>query len=64
MTRATLHGMTHLPPPAEELRILDAELWQISRGEVRARRILEERPPVATGPEACNGSGGNLEHYR
>ncbi|MFB7112061.1 SCO7613 C-terminal domain-containing membrane protein [Streptomyces sp. NPDC056190] len=32
--------MTHLPPPAEELRILDAELWQLDarRAQLLARR--------------------------
>ncbi|MCF0081305.1 SCO7613 C-terminal domain-containing membrane protein [Streptomyces lomondensis] len=32
--------MTHLPPPAEELRLLDAELWQLDarRSQLLARR--------------------------
>ncbi|WP_432057614.1 SCO7613 C-terminal domain-containing membrane protein [Streptomyces sp. bgisy022] len=32
--------MTHVPPPAEELRILDAELWQLDarRAQLLARR--------------------------
>lgn len=53
-----------LGPLAEELGPATTPWYEIGRGEVRARRILEERPPVATGPEACNGSGENLEHYR
>ncbi|MER6350941.1 hypothetical protein ABT186_03600 [Streptomyces sp. NPDC001634] len=34
--------MTHIPPPAEELRILDAELWQLDarRAQLLARRAL------------------------
>ncbi|MET9762886.1 hypothetical protein ABZ016_28240 [Streptomyces sp. NPDC006372] len=40
VTRTTLRGMTHLPPPAEELRLLDAELRQLEarRGQLLARR--------------------------
>lgn len=40
--RATLPGMTHIPPPAEELRILDAELWQLDarRAQLLARRAV------------------------
>ena len=40
VTRTTLRGMTHLPPPAEELRLLDAELWQLDarRAQLLARR--------------------------
>ncbi|MFF8935824.1 SCO7613 C-terminal domain-containing membrane protein [Streptomyces paradoxus] len=40
VTRTTLRGMTHLPPPAEELRLLDAELWQLDarRSQLLARR--------------------------
>ncbi|WP_435857770.1 SCO7613 C-terminal domain-containing membrane protein [Streptomyces olindensis] len=40
VTRATLRAMTHLPPPAEELRLLDAELWQLDarRSQLLARR--------------------------
>lgn len=29
VTGSTLRGMTNLPPPAEELRLLDAELWRL-----------------------------------
>ncbi|MFD9005132.1 SCO7613 C-terminal domain-containing membrane protein [Streptomyces sp. NPDC059582] len=40
VTRTTLRDMTHVPPPAEELRILDAELWQLDarRAQLLARR--------------------------
>jgi hypothetical protein len=40
VTRTTLLVMTHLPPPAEELRLLDAELWQLDsrRTQLLARR--------------------------
>ncbi|MDR3083712.1 MAG: hypothetical protein LBV60_22815, partial [Streptomyces sp.] len=46
--------MTHLPPPAEELRILDAELWQLDarRAQLLARRaqligLLQSAVPLA-----------------
>ncbi|MEU0221544.1 hypothetical protein ABZ281_43895, partial [Streptomyces sp. NPDC006265] len=32
--------MTHLPPPAEELRLLDAELWQL---DARRSQLLTRR---------------------
>ncbi|MFJ8596013.1 SCO7613 C-terminal domain-containing membrane protein [Streptomyces sp. NPDC093598] len=40
VTRTTLRSMNHLPPPAEELRLLDAELWQLDarRAQLLARR--------------------------
>jgi hypothetical protein len=40
VTQPTLQGMTHIPPPAEELRLLDAELWQLDarRAQLLARR--------------------------
>ncbi|WP_338776590.1 hypothetical protein [Streptomyces sp. DG1A-41] len=40
VTRTTLPVMTHLPPPAEELRLLDAELRQLEsrRAQLLARR--------------------------
>ncbi|WP_443060352.1 SCO7613 C-terminal domain-containing membrane protein [Streptomyces sp. NBC_00459] len=51
VTRTTLHGMTHILPPAEELRLLDAELWQLDRrrAQLLARRTwlvaaLQPRP--------------------
>ncbi|MFJ6726871.1 SCO7613 C-terminal domain-containing membrane protein [Streptomyces sp. NPDC091281] len=52
--------MTHLPPPAEELRLVDAELWQLNarRNQLLARRAwlvaavhAQHRPPaVPPGP--------------
>ncbi|MFJ9738868.1 SCO7613 C-terminal domain-containing membrane protein [Streptomyces sp. NPDC101166] len=46
--------MTHIPPPAEELRLLDTELWQLDarRTQLLARRAwllaaLQAQPPVA-----------------
>jgi hypothetical protein len=40
VTRTTLQGMTHIPPPAEELRLLDTELWHLDarRAQLLARR--------------------------
>lgn len=38
--RTTLRCMTHLPPPAEELRLLDAELWQL---DARRAQLLTRR---------------------
>ncbi|MFI8168524.1 SCO7613 C-terminal domain-containing membrane protein [Streptomyces sp. NPDC085931] len=40
VTRATLPAMTHLPPPAEELRLLDAELRQL---DARRAQLLTRR---------------------
>ncbi|MFF3331924.1 SCO7613 C-terminal domain-containing membrane protein [Streptomyces sp. NPDC002888] len=42
--------MTHIPPPAEELRLLDAELWQLDarRAQLLARRawlVAHLHPP-------------------
>ncbi|WP_405521979.1 SCO7613 C-terminal domain-containing membrane protein [Streptomyces canus] len=51
--------MTHIPPPAEELRLLDAELWQLDarRAQLLARRawlVAALQPkwqaPQPTGP--------------
>ncbi|MEV0694877.1 DUF4173 domain-containing protein [Streptomyces sp. NPDC050388] len=53
-----------LGPLAEELGPATASWYEISWGEVRARRILEERPPVTTGPGTCVGSGENFEYHR
>ncbi|MFF4036086.1 SCO7613 C-terminal domain-containing membrane protein [Streptomyces sviceus] len=59
VTRPTLQGMTHTPPPAEELRLLDAELWQLDarRAQLLARRawlVAALQPkwqaPQPTGP--------------
>ncbi|MET9970000.1 hypothetical protein ABZZ80_29755, partial [Streptomyces sp. NPDC006356] len=40
VTRATLQGMTHIPPPAEELRLLDFELRQL---DARRAQLLHRR---------------------
>jgi hypothetical protein len=59
VTQPTLQGMTHIPPPAEELRLLDAELWQLDarRAQLLARRawlVAALQPkwqaPQPTGP--------------
>ncbi|RPF32042.1 hypothetical protein EDD92_1914 [Streptomyces sp. TLI_185] len=62
VTRTTLRGMTHVPPPAEELRLLDAELWQL---DARRAQLLHRRawlvaalqaarpvPPAQQAPQA------------
>ncbi|MFF9818491.1 SCO7613 C-terminal domain-containing membrane protein [Streptomyces sp. NPDC014006] len=52
--------MTHLPPPAEELRLIDAELWQLDarRAQLLARRAwlvarLPSLPPPGPVPQAA-----------
>ncbi|MFF4061211.1 SCO7613 C-terminal domain-containing membrane protein [Streptomyces sp. NPDC001668] len=59
VTQPTLRGMTHIPPPAEELRLIDAELWQLDtrRSQLLARRawlVAALQPkwqaPQPTGP--------------
>ncbi|WP_435284505.1 SCO7613 C-terminal domain-containing membrane protein [Streptomyces koelreuteriae] len=62
VTRTTLPGMTHLPPPAEELRLLDAELRQLDarRAQLLTRRAwlvstlrrAQQPLPVAWSPTA------------
>ncbi|MGP4044404.1 SCO7613 C-terminal domain-containing membrane protein [Streptomyces sp. 2A115] len=49
----TLRSMTNIPPPAEELRILDHELWQLDarRAQLLARRtwllgVLQAQAPA------------------
>ncbi|MEU5098586.1 hypothetical protein [Streptomyces sp. NPDC020996] len=47
--------MTHLPPPAEELRLIDAELWRLDarRAQLLARRawlVAALRPAAPTEP--------------
>lgn len=73
MTRATLRAMTSIPPPAEELRILDVELARLDarRAQLLARRawlvsVLQQsappawpaRTPATTGPDARPGTAG------
>ncbi|MDH6552599.1 hypothetical protein [Streptomyces sp. SAI-041] len=59
VTQPTLQGMTHIPPPAEELRLIDAELWQLDtrRSQLLARRAWlvaalqpQWQAPQPTGP--------------
>ncbi|MET8247956.1 hypothetical protein ABZV31_28285 [Streptomyces sp. NPDC005202] len=63
VTATTLRGMTYLPPPAEELRLLDAELRQLDarRAQLLARRAwlvatlrspAPAQAPAAPRPEA------------
>ncbi|MFI6038341.1 SCO7613 C-terminal domain-containing membrane protein [Streptomyces sp. NPDC051315] len=64
--------MTHIPPPAEELRLIDAELWQLDarRAHLLARRAwlvaaLRQprqpvRPPAAAPAEATAPRVQNL----
>ncbi|MEU1851706.1 hypothetical protein ABZ499_21135 [Streptomyces sp. NPDC019990] len=50
--------MTHVPPPAEELRLLDAELWQLEarRAQLLARRawlVAALQPPRVPVPPSA-----------
>ncbi|PTM94622.1 SCO7613 C-terminal domain-containing membrane protein [Streptomyces sp. VMFN-G11Ma] len=60
VTRTTLPGMTHVPPPAEELRLLDAELRQLDarRAQLLHRRawLVAALQPVA--PLTASGAAG------
>ncbi|MFJ2258733.1 SCO7613 C-terminal domain-containing membrane protein [Streptomyces sp. NPDC087844] len=55
VTRTTLPGMTNIPPPAEELRILDHELWRLDarRAQLLARRIWLLDVLRSAGPQAA-----------
>lgn len=59
--RATLRGMTNLPPPAEELRFLDAELRQLDarRAALLQRRawLIHTLHAAAAPPPARDGGG-------
>ncbi len=53
VARDTLRTMTHVPPPAEELRLIDTELWQLDarRTQLLARRAwLVARLPSLSHP--------------
>ncbi|MFE2887415.1 SCO7613 C-terminal domain-containing membrane protein [Streptomyces sp. NPDC059272] len=57
VTASTLRDMTHIPPPAVELRILDAELYQLDarRTQLLHRRawlltVLQPGPPAPVMP--------------
>lgn len=60
VTGATLRGMTNLPPPAEELRILDAELRQLDLRRavlLRRRAWLVHTLRAAAAPQPAQGTG-------
>lgn len=57
VTGTTLRSMTHIPPPAEELRLLDTELRQLDarRALLLARRawlVAALQPPPRPAPQA------------
>ncbi|MER5212840.1 hypothetical protein ABT063_20245 [Streptomyces sp. NPDC002838] len=70
VTQTTLQGMTQIPPPAEELRLLDAELWQLDarRAQLLARRAwllaalhrAQPAPVAPPRPEAAAPSVQNV----
>ncbi|MFD5471195.1 DUF4153 domain-containing protein [Streptomyces sp. NPDC127105] len=53
-----------LGPLAEGLGPATASWYETSWGEVRARKILKERPPTTTDPRTCFSSGENTEYDR
>ncbi len=57
VARATLRSMTTFPPPAEELRLLDAELRQLDarRGQLLARRAQLVAALYAVAPRPLAG---------
>ncbi|MEV7137619.1 SCO7613 C-terminal domain-containing membrane protein [Streptomyces tauricus] len=59
VTRTTLRGMTNIPPPAEELRILDHELWQLDarRAQLLARRTWLLDVLRSAGPQTAPAHG-------
>lgn len=60
VTGATLRDMTNLPPPAEELRILDAELRQLDLRRavlLRRRAWLVHTLRAAAAPQPAQGTG-------
>ncbi|MGW2048090.1 SCO7613 C-terminal domain-containing membrane protein [Streptomyces sp. NPDC001858] len=69
VTRTTLRGMTHFPPPAEELRLLDTELGQLDarRAQLLARRswlvaTLQQaaRPTAPERPSRPTSAGASV----
>ncbi|KMS74966.1 membrane protein [Streptomyces viridochromogenes] len=52
VTRTTLQGMTHIPPPAEELRLLDLELRRL---DARRAQLLHRRAWLVTVLQAAAG---------
>ncbi|MFL1904379.1 SCO7613 C-terminal domain-containing membrane protein [Streptomyces tauricus] len=59
VTRTTLRGMTNIPPPVEELRILDHELWQLDarRAQLLARRTWLLDVLRSAGPQTAPAHG-------
>ena len=63
VARTTLRNMTNIPPPAEELRILDHELWRLDsrRAQLLVRRawlldvLRSAGPPVPPAPAGRPG---------
>ncbi|MBC2906016.1 SCO7613 C-terminal domain-containing membrane protein [Streptomyces cupreus] len=69
VTRTTLRDMTHIPPPAEELRLLDAELRQLDarRSQLLARRgwlvaTLEAARPAPVAPPRPEASPPRVQN--
>ena len=70
MTAATLAVMTHIPSPAEELRLVDAELYRLDarRAQLLARRgwLLSQLQPVrplpAAGPPRPEATGPRVQN--
>jgi hypothetical protein len=66
VTRTTLQSMTHIPPPAEELRLLDAELWQLDTrrawlvATLQKPQTTQPTPMTAPRPETSAPSVQNL----
>jgi hypothetical protein len=69
VTRTTLQGMTHIPPPAEELRLLDFELRQLDarRAQLLARRAwliatLQSARPTPVAPPRPEASAPRVQN--
>ncbi|MET9394007.1 hypothetical protein ABZY20_26970 [Streptomyces sp. NPDC006624] len=61
VTPTTLPCMTHLPPPAEELRLLDAELWQL---DARRSQLLARRAWLVAALQQAQGQAGSRAQAR
>lgn len=72
--RTTLPGMTNIPPPAEELRVLD---WELRQLEARRTQLLQRRawllgvlraagpagpPPRPAGPPAPDATPPSVQN--
>ena len=70
--RPRLRTMTHVPPPAEELRLIDAELWQLDarRIQLLARRAwlvgrlpsLPQPGPVPPAPRRAEATAPRVQN--